>query len=393
MRPDEIEVELEENRYSRLKMIPWWDQDRLLASRVMVIGAGALGNEIIKNLALLGVGNILIVDFDRVENSNLSRSVLFRVEDEGKPKAEVAARAARELNPDVCAVAIDGDVIHDVGLGTFRAMDLVIAGLDSREARLAVNQACWQVGVPWIDGAIEALYGVARVFVPPDGPCYECTMNDTDRRVVSLRQSCALLSRDDILEGKIPTTPTTASVIAGIQTQEAVKLLHDRRDLPTLADRGFFFNGLIHDSFVVEYNKKENCLSHETFDKVEELQLTSRSALGEVIEAGIERLGPDAILEFGREIVTGLTCKTCGKTEKLFRALGKVKGRDAACPTCGVVRTPELTHSIAAGNRNLSLSMQEIGLPAYDILTVRRGTETVHLEISGDRPEALGDCA
>ncbi|HAV20946.1 MAG TPA: thiamine biosynthesis protein ThiF, partial [Firmicutes bacterium] len=93
--PLEITVaDLEEDRYSRLRLIPWWDQSKLKNAKVMVVGAGALGNEVIKNLALVGVGNILIIDMDIIENSNLSRSVLFRAEDCGRLKAEVAAERA-----------------------------------------------------------------------------------------------------------------------------------------------------------------------------------------------------------------------------------------------------------------------------------------------------------
>ena len=129
-------VELEEDRYSRLRLIPWWDQERLHRARVMVVGAGALGNEILKDLALLGVGHIFVVDMDRIENSNLSRSILYRAGDEGRLKAEVAAARLQEINPDVRAQPFSGNIIFGVGLGVFRAMDLVICGLDSREARV-----------------------------------------------------------------------------------------------------------------------------------------------------------------------------------------------------------------------------------------------------------------
>src|SRR5688500_19962976 len=84
------------DRFHRFRLIRWWDQAKLARAKVLVIGAGALGNEIIKNLALLGVGNILVVDLDRVENSNLSRSILYRATDNGTSQAEAAARAARD---------------------------------------------------------------------------------------------------------------------------------------------------------------------------------------------------------------------------------------------------------------------------------------------------------
>src|SRR5437879_1836610 len=103
------------DRYGRLRLIPWWRQEKLAAARVLVVGAGALGNEVLKNLALLGVGTTHVIDLDDVEPSNLSRSVLFRATDGGRPKAEVAAARAREINPEVAFVPIFGDVITDLG--------------------------------------------------------------------------------------------------------------------------------------------------------------------------------------------------------------------------------------------------------------------------------------
>src|SRR5687767_16029219 len=89
------------DRFDRFRLIQWWDQGKLARAKVLVVGAGALGNEIIKNLALLGAGNVLIADLDRVENSNLSRSALYRARDNGKFKAETAAAAARDLYPQI----------------------------------------------------------------------------------------------------------------------------------------------------------------------------------------------------------------------------------------------------------------------------------------------------
>jgi len=391
---DNLIVELEEDRYSRLRLIPWWDQERLGRARVMVVGAGALGNELLKDLALLGVGRLFICDLDRIENSNLSRSVLFRAADEGKLKAEVAAARVQELNPEVKAHPFAGNIIYGVGLGVFRAMDVVLCGLDSREARVAVNDKCWRVNVPWIDGAIEVLFGVARVFVPPDGACYECTMNEADYHALKLRRSCALLSRSDMLAGKVPTTPTTASVIAGIQVQEAVKLLHPQSQLPVLASRGFVFNGLTHDSYVVDYPRREDCLGHFTYASVEEQPWRAETlTLAAALAAGRERLGPEAVLDFAQEIVVALSCKQCGTQAALFRALGAVSEDEARCPTCSEVRLPETTHSISGNEPFLDMTLAALGLPLFDIITARAGMEMVHFELSGDRAAALGSLA
>ena len=143
--PESLVID-DHDRYSRLRLISWWRQEKLQAAKVLVVGAGALGNEVLKNLALLGLGTTYLIDLDDVELSNLSRSVLFREQDGGQPKAVVAARRALELNPEITVIPMHGDVITDVGLGLFARVDLVIGCLDNREARLWVNRQCWKTG-------------------------------------------------------------------------------------------------------------------------------------------------------------------------------------------------------------------------------------------------------
>ena len=380
-----------DDRYSRLRLIPWWDQELLMRSRVMVVGAGAIGNELLKNLAMLGIGNVFVVDLDTVENSNLSRSVLFRAEDEGQAKAEVASKRMRDINPGINVRAFRGNVVHDVGLGAFRAMDVVLGGLDNREARLGINMACWKVNRPWIDGAIEVLHGVARVFVPPDGACYECTMNETDFKLLALRRSCALLQREEMLAGKVPTTPTTASIIAGIQVQELLKVLHKRRELPILAGKGFCYNGLTHDSYIVTYPRKADCMSHETFDFIEETELSARTTkIRELLRIVRERLGEEAVIDFRREIITQFCCVACGTAEPVFKALGRVTEQEARCPKCNQVRELDLMHTIEGTEAFLDMTLFEIGIPLFDIITGRNGMEEIFIELSGDRLEVLG---
>src|SRR5690242_21868092 len=108
-----------EDRFSRFRLIGWWDQEKLRSARVLVIGAGALGNEILKNLALLGFANIVVVDLDSIEASNLSRSILYRATDVGKRKADAAADAVRNIYPDARVHPITANVVHGLGLGLF----------------------------------------------------------------------------------------------------------------------------------------------------------------------------------------------------------------------------------------------------------------------------------
>lgn len=391
---DVLDLTGAEDRYSRLRLIHWWDQERLRRARVMVVGAGALGNEIVKNLALLGVGRIFLVDLDTIEDTNLTRSVLFRASDIGQPKALAAAAMAEDINPDVRVQPAVANVVHDIGAGVFAEMDLIFGALDNREARVAINGFAWRLGKPWIDGAIEVVQGVARMFVPPDGPCYECTMSELDYRLLSIRRSCALLSRDDLLEGKVPTTPTTASVIAGIQVQEGVKWLHRDRGLPVLAGRGFIFNGLNHDSYTVEYQRRKDCPAHFTFDSVVSLDRSIYDTTPrDLLCMARERLGADAVVDLERELVTGLRCLPCGTFERRFGRLSQITEADARCPSCGQVRDPELIHAFYGHEDFLDVPLAELGLPPYDVVTFRAGMNLQPCLLTGDRAEALGKLA
>src|ERR1700683_258601 len=106
-----FESELREDRFSRLRLISWWDQEKIAACRLLVIGAGALGNEILKNAALLGFTQVVVVDMDRLEESTLSRAVLYRSEDVGRFKADTAAGAYLSLAPDAKAQPVVANVV------------------------------------------------------------------------------------------------------------------------------------------------------------------------------------------------------------------------------------------------------------------------------------------
>lgn len=376
--------DFEEDRYSRLRLIPWWDQDRLKHATIMVVGAGAIGNELIKNLTLLGIGRILIYDMDAIENTNLTRSVLYRAKDVGRYKAEVAAERAMEINPDVKAKAFIANIIDDVGLGVFRRMDVVLGGLDNREARLAINQSCYKINKPWIDGAIEALNGFARVFVPGHGACYECTMTETDWMLINKRKSCALLTHEEMSSGKIPTTPTSSSIIAGVQVQEMLKLLHADRNLPTLAGKGYVFNGLTHDSYVVEYQRKEDCMSHDTYETIVEKPWSVKTiSLNQLLTEVRGELGEKAVLDFDRDIATTAVC-ACGTHKDLFTPVHKLSGSMLTCPNCGAQMSFDSIHSINGSEDFLDKTPYQLGIPMLHIIGGRIGTNTVYYEFTAD---------
>ena len=389
--------DLDQNgRFSRFELISWWEQSRLAEAKLLVVGAGALGNEIIKNCALAGVGNLLVADMDRIENSNLSRSVLYREEDNGRFKADIACGSARGIYPDIAIHPFIGNVVHDLGLGVYFWADVVIGGLDNREARVSINAGAMFAGKPWVDGAIEVLNGVARVFAPGDGPCYECTMSDIDWKMLENRRSCALLTRDELDEGKVPTTPTTASIIAGVQSQEAIKLLHG---LDSIAGKGMVFNGLAGESYLVEYKRKPDCMGHERARKLERLGCgVADITVGSLLKRAREELGAGAVIGLSRDLVSALTCSGCGTSEKVFRSLGKVTEREGKCPACGQMRAPEtlLTLGLEEGPeaRDMEeMTFAELGVPLFDVVTARAGERTISYMFDGDAGEVLGSLA
>ncbi len=372
----------DDDRYGRLRLISWWRQERLATARVLVVGAGALGNEVIKNLALLGLGTTYVIDLDRIEASNLSRSVLFRGEDAGRPKAEVAAQRARELNPEITLVPIHGDVLTDLGLGLFADVDLVIGCLDNREARLWVNRQCWKVGTPWIDAGIQEIQGVVKIFVPPDSACYECAMTERDYQLLNLRYSCPLLKRDEILAGKVPTAPTIASMMAALQVQEALKLLHG---MPVAAGSALVFSGVGNQFYTTRLPFRENCLSHETYPQPVELALGKASTVADLLAiAGKELEGPLS-LALDRELVVSVHCPRCDWREEIMRPRTKVRQAEAACPNCCEPGRPELISAVDEDSPLTNRTLAAVGVPAYDIVRVDGSSGSQFFLLAGDR--------
>ncbi len=383
--PD-ITISACEDRYTRFTAIPWWDQERLRSARVLVVGAGALGNEVIKNLALLGVGHLAIIDMDRIELSNLSRSILYRASDEGALKAATAARAARAICPDCEAIAIQGNLLADAGLGWIRWAEIVVGALDNREARVFLNRECARLGRPWFDGGIEALAGVVRGFDPPRTACYECTMSALDWSILAQRRSCSMLARQALASRGVPTTPTSAAVIGGIQAQEVLKRLHG---LECLLGSGFFFEGAAHSSYRIEYRINPDCPWHEGPLEVVQLAWCGVSTpLVDLMDHARGLLGGLDAIDSPRELVELMECPRCATREPCWQPLEALSASAVLCPVCRQERILHALHSFTPGSPHQARTLGEMGLPPFDILTARCKDRSLALERSADGPAA-----
>lgn len=200
------------------------DVDSIQTARCLIVGAGALGNEVIKCMLLAGSKNITIVDMDTVVPSNLSRCLFFREEDKGRFKAEVVAERSQEL----CVGSKITPLTHRVQEIKEWDYDIIIGCLDNISARMHVNSHARYHRIPYVDGATDGFRGKVQV-VLEDGPCLECGMNNSHLRILDERFSCT--GGGMMFMPKVASEITTTSIIAATQVREVMKILSGRTDL------------------------------------------------------------------------------------------------------------------------------------------------------------------
>jgi molybdopterin/thiamine biosynthesis adenylyltransferase len=254
--------EIDEDRWERSRRIGWLDMERVQGARLLVVGAGALGNEAVKDLVLAGVRNLTVVDMDRVVRSNLNRCVLFRDEDstERRLKAEVVAERAIELNPHAAVRPLIGK-IEEIDDHEWERHDVVLGCLDNVAARLHANSHAYHHGVPYIDGGTSGFAGRVQVVVPPTSPCLQCGLNRTHYRILDRRHSCTG-SEVTFYEPKMAAEITTTALIAAVQVREAMKLISGQGD--AVIRHVVHYNGLRNSWDELEVSLDPGCPMHHS---------------------------------------------------------------------------------------------------------------------------------
>ena len=215
-------------RYSRHLTLPEFGregQEKLKAASVLLVGAGGLGSPAATYLAAAGVGKIGLVDFDRVEASNLQRQILYGTSDVGRPKLEAARERLTDLNPHVEVETHDVRLTSDNALDIIDQYDIVADGTDNFPTRYLVNDACVMTGTPNVYASIFRFEGQVSVFATDDGPCYRCLYEEPPPP--GLVPSCAEGGVLGILPGFIGTLQATEVIklITGIGTPLIGRLL------------------------------------------------------------------------------------------------------------------------------------------------------------------------
>jgi molybdopterin-synthase adenylyltransferase len=398
-------AEATEDTFDRQRRIDWWRQDVIEAARVLVIGAGAIGNELIKNLVLLGFRDLLIWDFDAIEASNLSRTVLFRREDIGKSKAQVAAERARAmaLHPDPRIEWREGDVVWDLGLGLVRSADLVFGCLDNVEARMAINRACRLVGVPWIDSGISELNCYVSVYLPSEGGCYECGMSKSDYHEARRRYSCDNVKRSMVAAGRIPTVQIASAWSAAVQVQEGIKVLHGRTDMDA---RKIGYIGTANYFDIYTLPRRQDCLAHASLPEPQMLPFSRRITLRHCLDelSRQDRSGPGARIDLqaDREFVVEAACRRCQRPRRILKPQFRVFEADLECqtPRCEVygdtpqgsevgsdIPTRKVVQAVFGANVEseplLDMTLADLGIPDQHILPVEAADQSyVYYELA-----------
>lgn len=222
-------AKFDEDAASRQKLLRGWQQEILENASVLVVGAGALGNEVVKNLVMVGIGTIYAVDFDVVVTSNLNRCVFFRREDARKGRSKVSALAERaaELSPYgyTRVIPIEADVhrlAHDHEV--YQRSQVYVSCLDNLAARLDLNAAAVHNGKPLVDGGMSGYIGHAQVVIPGQTACLACDIGELELKSMYDRLSCSG-SPLEFSGPKIPALPTVTSALGAVMAQEVVKLL------------------------------------------------------------------------------------------------------------------------------------------------------------------------
>lgn len=397
------------NVFDRQERIEWWSQENISNAKIMVVGAGATGNETLKNLALLGVRNIFIVDFDTISKSNLSRTVLFRKSDIGRRKAEVAAERIRELclseNPNIDW--FHGDIVWDLGTSVYREMDLVLGCLDNIETRFHINRQCLLAQTPWIDSGIREL-GLHVTFYMPssNSPCYECGMTKEQREARRQRYSCDDFKKAMYQDGKVPTVQIASSIASAIQVQEAMKYLCGQS---VFAGNKIYFQGKINDFDINKIVFNTACQAHVSYSEITSLPISSDASVREFLSivSRPQYSGDNAILDLGsdRYFIVSVSCRSCGKPIEFYRPPFRIYDTEIVCGECqeGGVNINKLDQNIVAEkvtlsefslggteNKILDMSLRDIGIPIWHILTVRDMAGHEHqYELANDKEVLL----
>ena len=233
------------DRQIRLKNLGAIGQERLLSSRVAIVGVGGLGSPVALYLAAAGVGNITIIDNDHVDISNLHRQILYGDRDLELLKVDVASTSLSENNRDTCVTAICDRVVDENAIDLLQRHDVIVDASDNITTRYAINTAAVSLNIPVVHGSVFRFEGTVSVFDPPSGPCYECLYPKSPSSAIA--PNCA----------EVGVLGSVVGIIGSMQATEAIKIITESGE--PLVGRLVTYDALYNSLITYEVARDTSC--------------------------------------------------------------------------------------------------------------------------------------
>jgi molybdopterin/thiamine biosynthesis adenylyltransferase len=355
---------------------------------VVVIGAGAIGSHLLPHLARSAyVSRLTVIDRDRYDAGN-TRGQHIDARDIGRPKALAQARRLRRINPDLPVIPIRA-ALERLPLGALRG-SVILAALDSRQARMIVNQAAWRLGVPWIDAGVHAdgMLARIRVFMPAeDQPCLECAWDQADYQALEQTYPCA----PGVTPGSTGAPSPLGALAGALQAAECEKLLAgDHSHALTGRELLLDLRHLRH--WVTTYRRNPSCrMPDHAGWRIDALGTSSeRTTLDGLFALGSTLRGAAASLAFGiagQRIVTALRCDVCQAGHATCQTERHARVSRPRCPRCGGrLRATgfglnDFAPAAAVPAELQQRRLSDIGVRPRDVLTLRTPEVDAHFEV------------
>jgi molybdopterin/thiamine biosynthesis adenylyltransferase len=306
---------------------------RIGQTRVLVVGAGAGGNEVLKNLALMGFGHFTVVDFDPIESSNLSRTTLFSKEHIGQSKAAVAAEVLGKLSLHEAPHITSHNLrIQDLGKQVFLDNDIVISCVDTNDARAYLNEWCVRLGKPFLEMGFEKF--VIQVCFFPNAARGDACL----REVIGYgefsgrRQSCSRLKLADTRLQHIPTIQVSSALAGAFVATEVILYLQGRSQL---GNKLLQYSAEHHRCGVFDVPQSGKCLLHREGElALVEVGLDSTATVRALLEGTKAVTGEECMLRLPDEFIFSMGCEGCGKELSIGRLKADVYDKERWCATC-----------------------------------------------------------
>jgi molybdopterin/thiamine biosynthesis adenylyltransferase len=350
----------------------------------VVIGCGNIGSFLVLLLARLAeIAKLTLVDFDVFSGENCA-SQNASPADAGKPKARVLARLARRLSPGLSVVPLVARV-ENVPPGLLRS-DVILAGLDSKDARRRANEVAWHLGVPLVDAGVEASAMLARVNVyqpAASQPCLQCAWDQRDYDSLPVIHSC---SADAAAAPATGAPACLGALAASLQAIECRKILAG--DFST-AGKQILLDAATNKHFVTSFRRNPCRFNHEIWDLSKSPVVAPGWSVSEVLKLS----GPGrATLAFaGMSLARQLACPGCGYSRPVLRLESRFSPREKNCPRCGRGLLPPGFHSLASLNDSEldhaigARSLASLGLREGDVISVACGNKEQIFELGPAR--------